>query len=48
VFCGGGNECYDELDHDTCEDGFVDKGLGVNQKRKRMKTNAQIRLEAQD
>jgi hypothetical protein len=28
VFCGGGNECYDELDHDTCEDGFVDRGFG--------------------
>jgi hypothetical protein len=23
-----GNECYDELDHDTCEDGFVDSGNG--------------------
>jgi hypothetical protein len=23
-----GNKCHDELDHDTCEDGFVDKGKG--------------------
>jgi hypothetical protein len=23
-----GNKCHDELDHDTCEDGFVDSGNG--------------------
>jgi hypothetical protein len=34
VFCGGGNECYDELDHDTCEDGFVDRGFGCEPEEK--------------
>ena len=23
-----GNRCYDELDHDDCEPGFIDRGFG--------------------
>jgi hypothetical protein len=29
-----GNRCYDELDHDDCEDGFIDRGFGCEPENK--------------
>ena len=27
-----GNQCHDELDHDTCDDGLADRGFGCEPK----------------